>query len=157
MLQNIKIKISIIMFAFVSLYLATAPVSLAQPKIIIDTDCCLDQDDLGAMATLNALADNGECEILAVIYDEEKANAANALEWGSGSADTLANVLTAGKSEANSITLTGATGIITSSVSFPTDIRDNAGNFGTEGQSLKKSAANAVARETVRENTLAEI
>ena len=60
-------------------------------------------------------------------------NAANALEWGAGSADTLANVLAAGNSAANSITLTGATGIITSTVSVPTDIRDNVGNFGTAG------------------------
>tara|TARA_R110002110_G_scaffold193122_2_gene401568 strand:- start:13750 stop:14880 length:1131 start_codon:yes stop_codon:yes gene_type:complete len=84
-------------------------------------------------------------------------NAANALEWGAGSADTLANVLAAGNSAANSITLTGATGIITSTVSVPTDIRDNAGNFGTAGQSLKKSAANALAWETVGDNTLAEV
>jgi len=80
MLRNIRIKIIFIMFAFVILHLATASVSQTQPKIIIDTDFCLDQDDLGAMATLHALADNGECEILAVIYDEEKANAADALD-----------------------------------------------------------------------------
>ena len=84
-------------------------------------------------------------------------NAANALEWGAGSADTLANVLAAGNSAANAITLTGATGIITSTVSVPTDIRDNAGNFGTAGQTLKKSAANALAWETVGDNTLAEV
>lgn len=84
-------------------------------------------------------------------------NAANALEWGAGSADTLANVLAAGNSAANAITLTGATGIITSTVSVPTDIRDNAGNFGTAGQTLKKSAANALAWETVGDNTLSEV
>jgi hypothetical protein len=84
-------------------------------------------------------------------------NAANALEWGAGSADTLANVLAAGNSAANGITLTGATGIIASTVSVPTDIRDNAGNLGTAGQTLKKSAANALAWETVGDNTLAEV
>jgi hypothetical protein len=84
-------------------------------------------------------------------------NAANALEWGAGSADTLANVLAAGNSAANAITLTGATGIITSTVSVATDIRDNAGNLGTAGQTLKKSAANALAWETVGDNTLAEV
>ena len=84
-------------------------------------------------------------------------NAANALEWGAGSADTLANVLAAGNTAANGITLTGATGIITSTVSVPADIRDNVGNFGTAGQTLKKSAANAIAWETVGDNTLAEV
>jgi len=86
-------------------------------------------------------------------------SAANALEWGTATvpADTLAEVLAAGNSAANAITLTGATGIITSTVSVPTDIRDNIGNFGTAGQTLKKSAANALAWETVGDNTLAEV
>ena len=41
---------------------AAAPV-----KIIFDTDMHTDCDDAGALAVLHALADNGECEILATI------------------------------------------------------------------------------------------
>ncbi|HXH99908.1 MAG TPA: hypothetical protein VNI52_06545 [Sphingobacteriaceae bacterium] len=38
-------------------------------KIIYDTDIDLDVDDVGALALLHALADNGEAEILGVICD----------------------------------------------------------------------------------------
>ena len=41
----------------------------AQVKVIFDTDMDLDVDDAGALAVLNALADNGEAEILGVILD----------------------------------------------------------------------------------------
>ena len=37
------------------------------PKIIFDTDMLTDFDDVGALACLHALADAGECEILATI------------------------------------------------------------------------------------------
>ncbi len=37
------------------------------PKIIFDTDMITDFDDVGALACLHALADAGECEILATI------------------------------------------------------------------------------------------
>ncbi|MGN0853683.1 MAG: DUF6807 family protein [Kiritimatiellia bacterium] len=39
---------------------------LAGPKIIFDTDMVEDYDDVGAMACLHALADEGACEILAM-------------------------------------------------------------------------------------------
>ena len=39
----------------------------SQVRIIFDTDMCGDYDDVGALAVLNALADAGECEILAVV------------------------------------------------------------------------------------------
>ena len=42
--------------------LLAAPV----PKIIFDTDMVEDYDDVGAMAVLHAMADEGKCEILAV-------------------------------------------------------------------------------------------
>ena len=42
--------------------LVAAPV----PKIIFDTDMVEDYDDVGAMAVLHALADEGKCEILAI-------------------------------------------------------------------------------------------
>src|SRR3546814_19991491 len=36
-------------------------------KIIVDTDMHTDCDDAGALAVLHALADRGECEILAIM------------------------------------------------------------------------------------------
>ena len=44
------------------------PFGAASPvKIIFDTDMITDYDDMGALATLHALADRGECEILATV------------------------------------------------------------------------------------------
>ena len=43
----------------------------AQPKkVIFETDMCLDVDDVGALATLHAMADMGEIELLAVCFNE---------------------------------------------------------------------------------------
>ncbi|MFC1619479.1 PKD domain-containing protein, partial [Candidatus Neomarinimicrobiota bacterium] len=39
-------------------------------KIIYETDMCLDVDDVGGLAMLHALADNGEVELLAVGFNE---------------------------------------------------------------------------------------
>lgn len=39
----------------------------ATPKVIFDTDMITDFDDVGALACLHALADAGECEILATV------------------------------------------------------------------------------------------
>ena len=39
----------------------------AGPKVIFDTDMLTDFDDVGALACLHALADAGECEILATV------------------------------------------------------------------------------------------
>ena len=39
-------------------------------KIIFETDMCTDVDDVGALAVLHVLADNGEAEILAISYNE---------------------------------------------------------------------------------------
>lgn len=44
-----------------------AVVDAAPVKIFFDTDMMTDCDDAGAMAVLHALADNGECEILATV------------------------------------------------------------------------------------------
>ena len=50
------------------LSLAFAWSSSAEPvKVIFDTDMITDFDDVGALACLHALADAGECEILATI------------------------------------------------------------------------------------------
>ena len=52
------------LFALVcALALAAHP---AVPKIVFDTDMVEDYDDVGAMACLHALADEGKCEILAM-------------------------------------------------------------------------------------------
>lgn len=52
--------------AMISLSLAvTEP-----PRIIIDTDLRSDVDDAGTLALANALADNGECELLGVIASQ---------------------------------------------------------------------------------------
>ena len=48
--------------AAVAFAAAAAPV-----KIIFDTDMLTDFDDVGALACLHALADAGECEILATV------------------------------------------------------------------------------------------
>ena len=84
-------------------------------------------------------------------------NAANALEWGAGSADTLANVLAAGNTATTYIALSGPTGYLTATYVAPIDIKDNAGNLGTASQTLVKSAANALAWETVGTSTLSEV
>ncbi|MEI9895264.1 MAG: nucleoside hydrolase [Chthoniobacter sp.] len=53
--------------------LAVAAISTAEPpgtarvKIVFDTDMETDCDDAGALAVLHALADRGECEILATV------------------------------------------------------------------------------------------
>ena len=48
--------------AVIALPLFSEPV-----KIIFDTDMLTDFDDVGALACLHALADAGECEILATV------------------------------------------------------------------------------------------
>ena len=49
-------------------------------KVIYETDFTLDVDDVGALAVLHALADNGEAEILAVSYNESQQDAEHALD-----------------------------------------------------------------------------
>ena len=52
-------------FLFAGLFASTL---VAEPtRIVFDTDMCGDYDDVGALAVLNALADDGECEIIAVL------------------------------------------------------------------------------------------
>ena len=53
----------------------TAPV-----KVIYETDFTFDVDDVGALAILHAMADNGEVEILAVSYNEVQNKAADAID-----------------------------------------------------------------------------
>jgi inosine-uridine nucleoside N-ribohydrolase len=49
-------------------YVRLSPFGGTSPvKVIFDTDMITDYDDMGALATLHALADRGECEILATV------------------------------------------------------------------------------------------
>lgn len=50
--------------------LAMSVAASGAPGIILDTDFRSDVDDVGALAMLNALADNGECELLGVIASQ---------------------------------------------------------------------------------------
>ena len=49
-------------------------------KIIYETDMCADVDDVGGLGILQALANNGEAEILAVTYNEVHPDAAAAID-----------------------------------------------------------------------------
>jgi len=60
---RLKSRVGIVVAAFaVALALHAEPV-----KVIFDTDMLTDFDDVGALACLHALADAGECEILATV------------------------------------------------------------------------------------------
>ena len=48
-------------------------------KVIFETDMSTDVDDVGALATLHALADGGEAEILAISFNEVHPSAADAI------------------------------------------------------------------------------
>ncbi|MEM6391701.1 MAG: hypothetical protein AAF797_02905 [Planctomycetota bacterium] len=50
------------------------------PKIILDTDLGGDIDDLGALALLHALADQGRCDILGMISDTAQPDAIGAID-----------------------------------------------------------------------------
>lgn len=49
-------------------------------KVIYDTDMCFDVDDAGALATLHALADLGEVQILGVVFNEVHPDGAAAID-----------------------------------------------------------------------------
>jgi inosine-uridine nucleoside N-ribohydrolase len=51
---------------------------LSRPNIIFDTDMAGDCDDAGALAVLHALADYGECEILAITTNRKDQTGASA-------------------------------------------------------------------------------
>ena len=50
-------------------FAATAGPAAASERVIFETDMVGDPDDAGALALLHALADRGECEILAVMHN----------------------------------------------------------------------------------------
>lgn len=59
---------------------ATATAPAAPARILFDTDMSTDCDDAGAMAVLHALADRGECEILATVTSVSDRNALAAVD-----------------------------------------------------------------------------
>ncbi len=59
--------------------LAESSERMLPKKVIFETDMSTDVDDVGALAVLHALADNGEAEILAISFNEVHPNAANAI------------------------------------------------------------------------------
>lgn len=58
---------TIILRFLIPLFLGGVTLTAAPVKILFDTDMTTDCDDAGAMAVLHALADRGECEILATV------------------------------------------------------------------------------------------
>jgi hypothetical protein len=71
--KKMKKIITTIAVIFVSFLLSAAPA-----KIIFDTDMAGDCDDTGALAVLHALADEGECEILAEVTSRKDGSDASA-------------------------------------------------------------------------------
>ncbi len=68
-----------ILFCANSVMAQNAPKSSAPVSLILDTDIGPDYDDVGAIALMHALADKGECRILATIASDKYANAAAVL------------------------------------------------------------------------------
>ena len=69
MLQKIGIPIMSFLTLLTMSHLCVA-VEATPPGVILDTDFRSDVDDAGALALLNALADNGECELLGVVASQ---------------------------------------------------------------------------------------
>ncbi len=57
--------LSLILFTLLH-YNANASSPASAVRLIVDTDAGFDVDDVGAIGVANALADNGECIIIAV-------------------------------------------------------------------------------------------
>lgn len=55
---------------FAALTLVMTAATAEPPRIIIDTDLRSDVDDAGTLALANALADNGECELIGVMASQ---------------------------------------------------------------------------------------
>jgi len=82
-MKNCKSFIKPIMWLFLLIIVPPTLVSAQHQKpekIIFDTDICLDVDDVGALALLHALEDNGESELLAVVFNEVNVSGAPAID-----------------------------------------------------------------------------
>ena len=74
-------SVILVVSACISCLASNDPVRADPPrKVIFDTDMCLDVDDVGARAMLHALADGGEAEILAVVFNEVHPSGAAAID-----------------------------------------------------------------------------
>jgi inosine-uridine nucleoside N-ribohydrolase len=72
-------KCKLYLFILIGFLVSIRTYPQAPVKIILDTDIASDCDDAGALAVLNALADRGEAEILAVLINgKDPANASAA-------------------------------------------------------------------------------
>jgi len=69
-MKNINLILYIILIILFTQSLLAESKSIEPKKIIYETDMCLDVDDVGAIAVLHALENQGECEILAVCFNE---------------------------------------------------------------------------------------
>src|SRR3979490_1801754 len=70
--MNKKIQ-AVLLPAFLSLFIYTPAYNQKPPPVpvIFDTDMGPDYDDIGAIALLHAMADSGECTILATIASNQ--------------------------------------------------------------------------------------
>ena len=72
---------AVLVFAVALLCTGAQETTADQPKkVIYETDMCLDVDDVGGLAMLHALADEGEVEILAVTFNEVHPSGAAAID-----------------------------------------------------------------------------
>lgn len=80
----VRVTMMVIMLAlliFLAVPNSTETVNAVTPvRVIFETDFTLDVDDVGALAVLHALADNGEAQILAISYNEVSVDAEHALD-----------------------------------------------------------------------------
>lgn len=83
--RHLKVSYLVIILTFFTMTM-TPPNLLAEghekmnpKKVIFETDMSTDVDDVGALAVLHALADNGETEILAISFNEVHPSGANAI------------------------------------------------------------------------------
>ena len=65
--MKIATKIPVLAIALATCFAVDFAIAAEPVKVIFDTDMISDFDDVGALACLHALADAGECEILATI------------------------------------------------------------------------------------------
>lgn len=79
MSHHLIFRLTIVLALALPAGLRAAPPSAHPPvRIILDTDMSGDCDDAGALALLHALADRGECEILATVVNRKDLTGASA-------------------------------------------------------------------------------
>ena len=66
-MKTARTLVALVVAAFAACAFAAESPVREPAKVIFDTDMFTDYDDIGAIAVLHALADAGECEILATV------------------------------------------------------------------------------------------